>query len=224
MFVGQGIGGRNRFESVARELPFLGSKVDAAPGAPERRSCEAVLRLVELAFRNPAPLLQAIRSRREEKHVKPVSEVSDVFQDTFCEALCTTRLFLGSSLDDLERWILEIAKRRIDTEARRERRRRRAILLVSLTEDMDVAICEVGPGEVLDREEVHSQLVAAIDELPERFRAVARMHWLEDQPVKQLANALGSTQAETSKRLHYARKRLVVMMERRAAHETGRRS
>jgi RNA polymerase sigma factor for flagellar operon FliA len=55
-----------------------------------------------------------------------------------------------------------------------------------------------GPAEVVERTEQVEYLVDAIEELPERLRAVVRGYFLEERPMAEIAAELGVTESRIS--------------------------
>ncbi|WP_028643592.1 sigma-70 family RNA polymerase sigma factor, partial [Nocardioides sp. URHA0020] len=55
-----------------------------------------------------------------------------------------------------------------------------------------------GPAEVLERTEQVEYLTDAIEELPERLRAVVRGYFLEERPMAEIAAELGVTESRIS--------------------------
>ncbi|MDA1192504.1 MAG: RNA polymerase sigma factor [Candidatus Poribacteria bacterium] len=128
--------------------------------------------------------------------------VEDVVQD----ALLTAFKALPQ-LDDPRRfggWLRAITRHRSIEYAKRERR-------VEPHSDIDLILLEhckeiVPPhDELLARQEVHYQVAAAVERLPEDHRTVIQLRYWGEMPVKRIADFLDVPLSTVKWRLHEAR-------------------
>jgi RNA polymerase sigma factor (sigma-70 family) len=96
-------------------------------------------------------------------------------------------------------WVRRVAMRLAIRAAKRQSR------LVSLDEAWPVASTEQRPLDL--------DLLEAIRQLPPRQRAVVAMHYMEDLPVGEVADALGCSVSTASVHLHRARTKLADLLK-----------
>jgi RNA polymerase sigma-70 factor (ECF subfamily) len=119
----------------------------------------------------------------------------DVASDAVAEAFAQA-LGRADSLRDPLAWIWRVAFRVAAGELKRRRR-------------LDHRLPEVGdPGE-----QRANELLSLLRRLPEKQRAAIVLHYYADRPVRDVAAALGVTQATARVHLHRARRRLQLLLE-----------
>ena len=100
-------------------------------------------------------------------------------------------------LEDPAGWVRRVAINRLH-DARRSLVRRDA-LLVRIGVDPDVLIDDTGADD---------SVLAAVASLSDQQRAVVALHYLDDQPVEEVAEVLGLSAGTVKYHLHQARRRL----------------
>lgn len=152
--------------------------------------------------------------------VRDDAEAEDVVQATYVRAFAHLVTFRGAS--QLSTWLTRIA---LNEALGRMRRRRAATAL----EDIDMRINSAGgpilhfpsslnatdPETELSRSEARKLLEAAVDELPDDFRAIFVLRDIEGMSTEEAASCL-SIKPETAKtRLHRARRMMRASIEKR---------
>ena len=131
------------------------------------------------------------------------ADADDAAQEAFVKAY-----FSLPTLNDPERfksWLLRIASN-VARDIVRRRGRRPA---VSLEEEAAAGQAEgatraLTASERLSRRELRMKIVSAIESLPEDYRAVAVLRYLEDLSYKEIAGRLGVREETLRKRIHRA--------------------
>lgn len=106
-------------------------------------------------------------------------------------------------LEDPAGWVRRVAINRLH-DARRTLVRRDA-LLVRIGVDPDVAAADTGSDDTV---------LAAVAGLSDQQRAVVALHYLDDQPVDEVAEVLGLSTGTVKYHLHQARRRLRAVVGR----------
>ncbi len=119
----------------------------------------------------------------------------EVASDSVAEAFAQA-LRRGDALADPRAWIWRVAFRVAAGELQRRRR-------------SDLELPDVPDPSYLQA----SELVSLLRELPHKQRAAIVMHYYADRPVKDVAAALGVTQATARVHLHRGRRRLKQLLE-----------
>lgn len=137
--------------------------------------------------------------------VRPLCETTedaeDLAQDAFARAY--TKWDTISSHAEPEAWVklvaINLARSRI--------RRARVVARKLLGDPVSGSHVET----VLEK----ADLGRALGQLPPRQRAVLKMHYLEDLPIKEVARRLGASEASVKTNLHRGRVRLSKVMSER---------
>jgi RNA polymerase sigma-70 factor (ECF subfamily) len=138
-------------------------------------------------------------------------EAEDAAQETFIRA--HRQLSKVQEPEKLRPWLFGIA-RRVCSERRRAAGRRRRY-----TEGFAVKVAPhvepaAQPGRRVEQEEDLRRLDAAMDQLDDRERLAIHLHYLESDPVKAAASALGLSRSGYYKLLARARERLTDLMKK----------
>jgi RNA polymerase sigma-70 factor (ECF subfamily) len=137
-------------------------------------------------------------------------EPDDALQETFIRA-CTL-LHKVNDANRLRPWLYGIA-RRVCSEKRRSRKRRLHHTGEAMTQrllQMDGAAHTANASVVADHHEQLAQLSRALDHLPDRERLAIHLYYLEQDPVKAAASALGLSRSAYYKLLARAREQLAA--------------
>jgi RNA polymerase sigma-70 factor (ECF subfamily) len=59
------------------------------------------------------------------------------------------------------------------------------------------------PGNGLTEEEITTQLLAGIEHLPEKYREVIVLHYIEDQTIHDIKTTMGISESTVRNRLNY---------------------
>lgn len=143
----------------------------------------------------PAALRFARRLVRDE-HV-----AEDLVQEALCRVLRQWRTYRGDAA--FRTWLLSIV---INV----DRDRRRRVRATEPIEHCEVASSAAAPPELAAADELHAELRAAIDRLPERQREVALLTWGEGLTAADAATVLEISEASVYTNLHLARKRIAA--------------
>jgi len=145
-------------------------------------------------------------------------DAEDVAQEAFVRAYRALPGFRGDS--KFSSWLYRIATNRALTHLKRRRRR---VVTVGLDAGprVEAGASEVGRGSergpdrlVLD-DEFRREVRAAVLELPERYRVVVTLFYLEEKSYKEVAAILGIPMGTLKTHLHRARALLRDMLARR---------
>lgn len=133
------------------------------------------------------------------------SDVEDLVQEVF---LVLRRCWATCDLDrPLRPYLFGIAFR--IAAAHRRKHRREVAFGVFETEDLSPSV-----DQLLQREESRRLVLAALDRIPLRGRAVLTMHDLDDVPVATIASVMNVTVFGVYARLRKARRELAVALRR----------
>jgi len=133
-------------------------------------------------------------------------DIDDAAQEVFLQMHRYLASFRGES--ELKTWLYRLCI----TEARRVRRRRR------IGDGLRRLLTLSPPSSLLSsppfsEHSARRRVSAALDSLTENERSVLVLYELEGLPGKQIAEVLGCKEATLWRRLHYARKRFLALME-----------
>ncbi len=138
--------------------------------------------------------------------VRNPSDAEDLTQETF--------LKVEKNLPHLKRpesvvsWLYRIATNTALDHLRRVKSRdEKGIIELALENGRAVSTGASSLASSLDRTESESCIRQYADRLPEQYSVVLVLHYLEDLPLAQVAEVMGSTVGATKVRLHRARKR-----------------
>jgi RNA polymerase sigma-70 factor (ECF subfamily) len=145
-------------------------------------------------------------------------ESADAVQEAFCSAFQAINRFEGTSALStwLHRIVVNVCLMKLRTRSRRP--------TVSI-EDLLPAFDETGhrlepvapwsdePCNRLERAEMHNQVRACIDRLPDDYRVVLLLRDIEELDTEQTAEVLGISVSAVKTRLHRARQALRSLLE-----------
>ncbi len=157
---------------------------------------ERVWRLLPRAAREP--MLRFILL-----HMSPLLrsqvEGTDLLQDVDLAAIEHAGGFKGTTLSDLERWLMGIARLTLASQNRRLRRKQRAAEVVDITvlSSCDLPLSRLPSGEEDSiRREVRELLLKTMVSLPPNQQEVLRERFFEDRGVDEVAVRLGITREQ----------------------------
>jgi RNA polymerase sigma-70 factor (ECF subfamily) len=132
------------------------------------------------------------------------AETEEIVSDVFFQAFRDIEQYDGSSPPGA--WLQGIARHRVVDVLRKKGRRPETPLGDGESPDrlLDLEAGEL-PDAALERAELAQRVALALSELPAEYEQVLRRHYLEDQPVKDLAEALQITPKAAEARLFRAR-------------------
>ncbi len=139
------------------------------------------------------------------------NDLDDIVQNTFLVAQRVASRFRGES--SARTWLFGIAANEIRHHVRGESRRRRCTEALTYASSIP-AVIQAGAVEDLARREDLRRLAAAIEELPLDLRVAFVLCEVEGVLGVEAAKVLGVPAGTLWRRLHEARKALVVKMER----------
>ena len=154
-------------------------------------------RISEVVRRERSRLLNFIRRR-----VPDPNDAEDVLQDVFYKLVEANRLLMP--IDHVASWLFRVARNRIIDLFRKKEPE--GDELTGL-EDV-LASPEAGPEALLEQNALVDELEAALDELPEKQRAVFVAHVLEGRSFREMAEQTGVNMNTLLARNRYAVRRL----------------
>jgi RNA polymerase sigma-70 factor (ECF subfamily) len=139
-------------------------------------------------------------------------DASDLLQETFLAASRSVREFQGHDAQTFVRWLQVVAARRVADAYRRyfdfeKRDLRREVPLDQLLARSDrssarlvneLADSASGPLSVAHRHEQALRLADAMAALPEHYREILQLRYLDEQPLGEIAQKLGRTKGATA--------------------------
>ena len=126
------------------------------------------------------------------------ADAEDVYQDVFMALACCDTVF--ASAEHLRAWLLRTTLNRCRDLARSWWRRH--------TQSFDTLGIEVAQGEQDDSPWTDAQLWEAVQRLPERYRAVVHLRYVEQMPADAIASACGVSESAVRTRLSRAMQKL----------------
>lgn len=138
------------------------------------------------------------------RHSGSEADAEDAAQEAFVRAY-----FSLPTLNEpasFKSWLLRIASN-VARDIARRRGRRPAVSLeeeAASAESVDRAASSSTAPEELAQRELRMRIVDAIESLPEDYREVAVLRYLEDLPYSEMANRLGLREDALRKRIHRA--------------------
>ena len=144
------------------------------------------------------------------------ADAQDVAQDVFCRLLTDSTAF--TSDEHLRAWLLRVAVNRC-RELWRAPWRRRVESADELARELpapDTPVEDAALAELRD-----DPVWRALQALPEKFRVVALLHYVEEYTTEVIARIVGSPPATVRTRLHRARKQMRETLESPASQATG---
>lgn len=133
-------------------------------------------------------------------------DAEDVAQETFVRAYFSMNKY--DPTRPFAPWIYRIATNLCMDNLRRRKARPQQVELPPHMELFNSEEEKESPEELILRDETHSQVLDAIQELPENYRAVLVLRYFEDLPYSEIAQILGTSEANVQMRLSRARQRL----------------
>ena len=142
---------------------------------------------------------------------KNSDDASDVLQDAFLKVYDSINAFRQESA--FETWLYRIVVN-LSIDAVKQRKRQQASM-ASLSEVSDVhqnQDIQQDPTRQAERNELQEWVTQAVNSLSIKHRAVVILHELEGLSHPQIADILDCSEGTVRSRLHYARKRLRVLL------------
>jgi RNA polymerase sigma-70 factor (ECF subfamily) len=132
----------------------------------------------------------------------------DIVQESFINA---TRQIAGLREDHrFGSWLFSIAHQKCIQRWRKQGRD------AALQEELAAGAgedAELGPDDLLLRQEQKEELVARLNQLPPVQRSVLLLHYLEGFSLEEISSITGATLGTVKSRLHYAKKSLRKLIE-----------
>jgi RNA polymerase sigma-70 factor (ECF subfamily) len=184
----------------------------------------------ELLLEASGPL-SAYIARELPKSIAHVVSVEDVLQETFHSAFATIGDLKSTDEAAFLAWIRAIARHRMLDALRRHKRKRRGggrkqVKAESSTDSMlglfDVLADESTPLRRASREEALACMHVALADLPEDYREVVRLRFLEDKSYKEVALAMGRSEGAVHGLITRAKERLRELLGRASAYLSTR--
>ena len=149
-------------------------------------------------------------------YMKEQGEAEDVAQEAIIKAYRNLATFRGEA--KFGTWLIGITLNEARNRLRRQSIVRFQSLDVGPNDDLAVSPALLRdwrelPSEVVEREEIRKLLKAAVEDLPEIYRAVFLLRDVEDMSVTEASEALQISVANVKVRLHRAR----LMLQKRLA-------
>jgi len=143
------------------------------------------------------------------------SGAQDLVQDTYLRAYRFFDRFREGT--DCRAWLHTIMRNTLINKVNSERRQPQTIPLSKMEEcGMELEI-SINPEDRIYGELVDHDIIAAIDELPDVFRAVFLLSYVEGFSYKEIADRLGCPIGTVMSRLHRGRKLLRAKLQSYAA-------
>ncbi|MDE2571609.1 MAG: sigma-70 family RNA polymerase sigma factor [bacterium] len=178
--------------------------------APARRDPAQDRRLVLAAMRGEHEAFAALVHAYEQpvyhfasRTLRHGEEAADVTQETFVKAYRGLRIFRPELR--FSTWLFSIAYHACCDRMGKRRR-------LSGDEPPDRQDPGPGPEELALRRDLQGRMQAAIARLPERYRAVVTLFYLNDRSYEEVAAILGVPLGTVKTHLHRAKERLRVML------------
>ena len=157
---------------------------------------------VRAFFREAYPsLLRFVFSRTE----MPPQDVEDLVQETIAQAWQRRAEFLGQA--SLETWLFSIARHKIADYWRARKK-----VAVEVTEAL-ARISEAPlPEELLGTVELRTRVAEALERMDLAYARVLTLRYLEDLPVREVAQRLGESESAVESRLTRAREAFRLLL------------
>jgi RNA polymerase sigma-70 factor (ECF subfamily) len=176
-------------------------------------------------------MLTSYIARELPKSISHVVSVEDVLQETFQSAFATLGELKSTDEASFFAWLRAIARHRMLDALRRHKRKRRGgglkqVAAQSSTDSMlglfDALACQSTPVRRASREEALACMHVALARLPEDYREVVRLRFLEDKSYKEVAQAMGRTEGAVQGLITRAKERLRDLLGRASAYLSTR--
>ena len=142
---------------------------------------------------------------------KNSDDASDILQDTFLKVYDSIHTFRHDSA--FETWLYRIVVNlSIDTVNGRKRRQKSLISFLEKTDISQKIERQQDPTFQVETNELQEWVTRAVNSLPIKHRTVVVLHELEGLSHPQIADILGCSEGTVRSRLHYARKKLRVLL------------
>lgn len=170
-----------------------------------------------------ATLLAAVRPHVERQLLRyPLSEEDrrDLVQSTLMQIVRRVGSFRGDS--SFSTWLFRVTANEALMMMRSHRRHRARLVEGLDLEDLgSLPASRGGDGEAeadagAEQSERDARVRRALDELPADYRDVVALHYHHDLGLQEIADRLSTTESAVRSRLHRARTRLRVILERGA--------
>jgi len=157
---------------------------------------------VRAFFREAYPsLLRFVFSRTE----MPPQDVEDLVQETIAQAWQRRAEFLGQA--SLETWLFSIARHKIADYWRARKK-----VAVEVTEALARISEEPLPEELLGTVEMRTRVADALERIDPGYARVLTLRYLEDLPVRAVAERLGESESAVESRLTRAREAFRLLL------------
>jgi len=150
--------------------------------------------------------------------VRDVALAQDLTQETFIRAQKGLKDFRGESSPLT--WLFRIANNLCLDHLRKEKGRGLMIDFFEYLDNRDHGAEESGKNEesdqqvhLLEQREMSECVQEFVDRLPETYRSVMILYYLEEFSIEEIAGILGASSVSTRVRLHRAREELRVLLE-----------
>ena len=142
---------------------------------------------------------------------KNLDDANDVLQDTFLKVYDSIHSFRHDSA--FETWLYRIVVNlSIDAVNRRNRRRESLFSTVGETTIQQEIDPRQDPTREAERKELREWVTQAVNSLSLNHRTVVILHELQGLSHPQIADILGCSEGTIRSRLHYARKKLRILL------------
>ena len=142
---------------------------------------------------------------------KNLDDANDVLQDTFLKVYDSIHSFRHDSA--FETWLYRIVVNlSIDAVNRRNRRRESLFSTVGETTIQQEIDPRQDPTREAERKELRERVTQAVNSLSLNHRTVVILHELQGLSHPQIADILGCSEGTVRSRLHYARKKLRILL------------
>ena len=142
---------------------------------------------------------------------KNSDDASDILQDTFLKVYDSIHTFRHGSA--FETWLYRIVVNlSIDTVNGRKRRQKSLISFLEKTDISQKIERQQDPTLQVETNELQEWVTRAVNSLSIKHRMVVVLHELEGLSHPQIADILGCSEGTVRSRLHYARKKLRVLL------------
>lgn len=136
-----------------------------------------------------------------------IADAEDVYQDVFVQLACDQTEF--KSREHLKAWLLRVTINR-SRDLMRSWWRRSSSSLDAL--EAETPSEDIGPEDRLLQAVACPELWNAVRRLPQKYRAVVHLHYVEELPTKAIADACGVSESTVRTRLSRAHQKLRTML------------
>jgi RNA polymerase sigma-70 factor (ECF subfamily) len=150
--------------------------------------------------------------------VRDTALAQDLTQETFIRAQKGLKDFRGESSSLT--WLFRIANNLCLDHLRKEKSRGLMVDFFEYLDNRDYGAAESGKNEesdqqvhLLEQREMSECVQEFVDRLPEAYRSVMVLYYLEGFSIEEIAGILGTSSVSTRVRLHRAREELRILLE-----------